>query len=312
MDHQAHGLDLSHPVYTHPRRAQFQLHETESPPHYAGHTSPLYPNGAGETYRLTKFENEKPSTPNPTLVSHEGFFTDIPGFENLAEGHSAKALGSLSLARQGRWFYWGYSIDPERMTQPAKDTFVNVLYWMNLQRDSETVTYVTDTRKNFEVFTWLGRDRDEPYLRGVQEHLPGSLVPELREVYVPSFEGADAFVAKYLPYLFAGKPGMPTDKKYGPLFAADADAMALKTPNNDRASLERWVALADGDACEDREHALRCLERYVHAEIAPKSGTWTEWYAKQKARICFIDSTGFWWQVDPTVRTREARAARAR
>ena len=38
----------------------------------------------------------------------------------------------------------------------------------------------------------------------------------------PTFAGAEAFVAKYLPYLYAGKKGMPTGKKYGALFDLDA------------------------------------------------------------------------------------------
>jgi hypothetical protein len=47
----------------------------------------------------------------------------------------------------------------------------------------------------------------------------------------------------------------------------------------------------------------------VHAEIAPTDGDWTAWYAAQKDRIVFIESTGFWWQLDPRVLEREAAAA---
>ena len=83
-----------------------------------------------------------------TLVSHEGFFTDIPGFENLAEGQSGKMLGSLSLARQGRAFYWGYSIDPERLTAPAEDTLENVIHYTYRQRHAQTVPYVCTTRRS--------------------------------------------------------------------------------------------------------------------------------------------------------------------
>lgn len=313
-----HGLALSHPIFVHPNRADFEWSEEARPAHYVGHSSPLYPDGAPDPYRLAKFEHDRPSVANPTLVSHEGFFTDIPGLENLAEGRSAKALGSLSLARQGRWFYWGYSIDPTRMTDAAKDTLVNVLYYMSLQRDSQTVDFVTKTRAIFRVYTWLGRSGAQPYMRGVEEHLPGSLVPELRSDYTASFEGADAFVAKYLDYLYTGKPGMAKDQKYGWLFAADHDAMALGTPNHVRSSLERWVALAEegtggesGEAAQDRaeqrERARRCLARYVHPSIAPKGETWATWYARERSRLCFIDSTGFWWQADPRVLEREAR-----
>jgi len=305
MDHLGHGLALQHPVFNHPRKPEFEWIEQKRLAQYEGHTSPLHPKGVADTYKLAKFENNKPKGWNPTLVSHEGFFTDIPGFENLAEGNSAKALGSLSLSCQGRHFYWGYSADPALMTPGAKDTLVNVIYYMHTKRDSQTVPFVCITRKKFEVFTWLGRSRDNPYKRGVEEHFPGSLMPKARETYTPTFEGADAWVAKYMPYLYAGKPDMTKDKKYGWLFDIDQDALALGTPNNQRKSLERWLALRKNGSDDDKARALRCLTRYVHPTIAPKDGDWATWYKTYKDKICFIDSTGFWWQLDPRVLERQ-------
>lgn len=301
MDHLGHGLALQHPVFNHPNKPAFEWIQEDRPKHYKGFRSPLYPRGVGKTYRLTAFEIDKPKGWNPTLVSHEGFFTDVPGFESLAEGHSAKALGSLSLARQGRYFYWGYSIDPARMTPAAKDCLVNVLYYMHDKRGSKTVPFVCITREKFRVFTWLGRDYAKPYRRGVEEHFPGSLVPALRKEYEPTFEGASAWVEKNLPYVFAGKSGMTKDKRYGWLFDIDRDAQALRTPNNSRKSLERWMHLAQKGEGEERARARRCLARYVHPSIAPKDEDWTTWYRRYKARICFVDSTGFWWQLDPTL-----------
>lgn len=310
MDHLGHGLALEHAVFRHPVAARFDSVEKVRPKHYEGFVSPLYPKGVPAKYELVKFETEKPAGWNPTIVSHEGFFTDVPGFENLAEGNSAKALGSLALARQGRYFYWGYSVDPERMTKGAQASLVNALYYMHSVRDSRTVPFVVKTRAIFRVYTWLGRDRDRPYLRGVQEHFPGSLTARARQDYTPTFEGADAWVAENLPYVFAGKEGMPKDAKYGHLFDVDEDAKALRTPNRSRASLERWIALADEGKGEDAARARRCLTRYVHPEIYPASGTWSDWYAKQKHRICFVDSTGFWWQPDPRAVARESRRPR--
>ena len=86
--------------------------------------------------------------------------------------------------------------------------------------------------------------------------------------------------------------------------------MHLGTPNNQRKSLERWLALADSGNEADKASALRCLARYVHPSIAPKNGDWAAWYKTHKHRICFIDSTGFWWQLDPTVLEREVASAR--
>ena len=299
MDHLGHGLALQHSIFNTPHASEFEYLEQDRPKHYEGMTSPLWPEGVPARYRLAKFEKDKPKGWNPTLVSHEGFFTDVPGFENLAEGNSAKMLGSLALARQGRWFYWGYSIDPQEMTTGAADTLVNVLYYMHGKRDSRTVPFVCKTRKRLRVLSFLAEDKG--YKRGVQEHLPGSLTPEWRETYTPTFPGAKAWVAKYLPYVFSGKSEKHRGKRYKTVFEVDRDAMALGTPNNDAASLAKWILLVAKDADpEKRARALRCLRRYVHPSLAPKDGQgWGQWHAEFGAHLVFVDSTGFWWQLDP-------------
>jgi hypothetical protein len=311
MDHQGHGLALDHPIFRTPNPVTFPGVETPRQKCHEGQTSVLYPHGVGATFTLVAFEKDAPKDDwNPTLVNHEGFFTDVPGFENLAEGHSEKCLGSLSLARQGKWFYWGYSIDPDRMTEPAQATLVNVLHYMRGKRGARTVEFVNVTRQLFQVYIDL--EKESSYRRGIEEHLPGQLVPATRDTYTDRTPaGAAAWLAKYGPFLFTGKGPQHKSERYKQMFEIDADAMALGTPNHLRSSLEKWLALAAGSAGEDRDRALRCLQRYVHPETAPQDGDWAAWYGRQKDRIVFIESTGFWWQVDPRVLEREdaARAA---
>jgi len=306
MDHQGHGLALDHTIFRTPNAVSFKGVATPRQKNHEGATSVLYPNGVGETFTLVAFEHDAPKDDwNPTLVNHEGFFTDVPGFENLAEGHSAKCLGSLSLARQGKWFYWGYSTDPERLTDPAKATLVNVLHYMRGKRHARTVEFVNVTRQIFTVY--LDLNKESGYLRGVNEHMPNQLVPQWRETYTDRTPaGAAAWLAKHQPYLFTGKGPQHKSERYKQLFEVDADAMALGTPNHLRDSLRKWIELAPVDN-EDGERARRCLQRYVHAEVAPADGDWPKWYAAQKDRIVFIESTGFWWQVDPRVLENEAR-----
>lgn len=319
MDHQAHGLDLNHAIFTTPNKVTFEYHELPREKQYlAEATSVLYPRGMGETLRLCDFEIDKPKDDwNPILVNHEGFFTDVPGLENLAEGHSGKCLGSVSLVRQGRWFYWGYSIDPERMTAPAKDTLVNVLHYMRSKRDSVTVPFVCVTRQIFTVYLDLYHESGNRYLRGIEEHMPNQLTEEWEKDYTDRTpEGYRKWLDRYLPYVFSGKGPQHKHKteRYKQLYEVDKEAMALKTPNKERRSLERWLALvaaADGDA-EDRARAMRCLMRYVHQDITPQDGDWATWYAKYRERIVFIESTGFWWQVDPRLLEKERAALQTR
>ena len=301
MDHQAHGLDLNHQIFQKPNRVTFDWVEQERPKHYEGETSPLWPKGVPETYRLAQFERNKPDGSNPTIVCHEGFFTDVPGFESLAEGNSAKMLGSLSLARQGRYFYWGYSVDPAEMTDGAQGTLINVLHYMRGRRGEVTTPFVCKTRKILWVYTVLGKETG--YKRGVEEHFPNQLTEAWKASYTPTFEGAAAWVAENLPYVFSGKGPQHENQRYKNIFEVDADAKLLGTPNNQRASLEKWLALADQKDADAQQSDLakRCLQRYVHSSLYPEQGTsWTDWYAQHRDRLVFVDSAGFWWMLDPT------------
>ena len=301
MDHLGHGLALHHPIFQTPNQVTFEWVDMPRSKDPGVDSSPLWPHGTPDTFPHAKFEIDKPDGWNPIIVSHEGFFTDVPGFENLAEGHAEKMLGSLSLARQGRWFYWGSSIDPARMTDGAKDTLVNVLHYMRTKRDDETVPFVCVTRRILWVYTVLGKETG--YKRGVEEHFPNQLTPATRATYTPTFEGATAWVAENLDYVFSGKSDEHKDARYKQRFELDVDAKALGTPNHRAASLARWIELVsqpDVDA-EQRARAERCLARYVHPSIAKPAGAdWRAWHRDFAERIVFVDSAGVWWMLDPT------------
>ena len=304
MNHQGHGLALEHPVFTTPNAVAFEVSETrDRGRNQEGYTSPLYPDGMGATYDVVDFEVSKPETPNPTLVSHEGFFTDVPGFENLAEGQSAKMLGSLSLARQGRYFYWGYSVDPERLTDPAEDALENVVRYMAPRRGERTTPYVCETRKGLWVY--LALNRESGYLRGIEEHFLGCVKEASRQDYVATPEGLEAWLDANLAYVFSGKDESHRGQRYDTIFEVDFDAKRLGTPNGERASLERWLAMASADGAEEREVGRRLLGRYVDPVIAPEN--WSDpagWYAAWRDRIVFVESAGFWWLEDPTLPAR--------
>jgi hypothetical protein len=299
MNHQGHGLPLQHAIYSTPNAVRFPASPMERPEHNVGLTSPLYPDGMGETYDVVDFEVRAPGAPNPTIVSHEGFFTDVPGFENLAEGQSAKMLGSLSLARQGRYFYWGYSIDPDLLTDPAEDTLENVLRYMAKRRGEETVPFVCKTRRSLWIYLRL--NEESGYLRGIEEHFLGLVGAESRKDYVPTPDGLRTWLDENLPYVYAGKPGDEPDGRYGHRFHVDFEAKALGTPNAERASLERWCTLAvSGDETE-RARARTLLARYVHPDVAPASwDSAQEWYRKEALSCVFVESAGFWWMRDPS------------
>ena len=313
MNHQGHGLAYTHRVFNVPYPAAFEKTSAPRETHHEG-TSPLYPKGMGRTFELVKFEKDKPADGrfNPTLVSHEGFFVDIPGFENIAEGHAPKSLGSLSLARQGRYFYWGYSIDPALLTAGGRSTLINTLYYMYSKRNSITVEYVCETRRSLEVNLELYRQVG--YKQGYGEDMYGRVLKSSLQDYEASPAGLEKWLDENLQFVFSGKSekhkGSGKYEHYGTRFEIDNDAKSLQTPNSLRSSLEKWIELAATGSGERQQKAIRCLERYVHPSLAVHDGDWTSWYARQKNRIAFIESTGFWWQEDPVVLEREADTKR--
>jgi hypothetical protein len=298
MNHQGHGLALEHPVFNTPNTVHFDTTSATRSRQHEGYTSPLYPSGMGETFDVVDFEVDAPDGWNPTLVSHEGFFTDVPGFENIAEGFSGKMLGSLALARQGRYFYWGYSIDPARLTEPAQDTLENVVRYMATKRDARTTPFVCKTRK--VLWVYLALNRESGYLRGIEEHFLGCVKEASRADYVPTPAGLAAWLDANLAYVFSGKDESHRDARYGSVFEVDADARRLGTPNAERASLATWLALAASADAAQRAVGVRLLERYVHPDIAPDDwGAPAAWYAEWRDRIVFVESAGFWWLEEP-------------
>lgn len=298
MNHQGHGLALQHPIFNRPNKATFPTATAKRGRHQEGYTSPLYPEGMDETYEVVDFEIGPPDGWNPTLVSHEGFFTDVPGFENLAEGVSAKMLGSLSLARQGRYFYWGYSIDPDRLTEPAEATLVNVIHYMAGKRGHTTTPYQCKTRRTLWVY--LALNQESGYLRGIEEHFIGSVKEDSRLDYVPTPQGLENWLNENKDFLFSGKDASHRGERYKTIFEVDVEAKSLGTPNYKRESLEKWLEMASSEDEDARVIGRNLLERYVHPTIAPLN--WdspSDWYSPIKDRIVFVDSAGFWWMTPP-------------
>lgn len=297
-------MDLSHPIFNVPNKVAFEYEDEKQPPEYKDGTSILYPKGMGPVCKTAKFEKNFVYW-NPIIVNHEGYFTDIPGLESISEGRAEKCIGSLSLARQGRYFYWGYSIDPGRMTEPAKLTFLNTLHYMHEKRGSLTLTNICTPRREL----WIYRElcKGEGYKRGIEEHLPGSLLEECRKDYKPTLEGAEEWLKKNLDYVFSGKEAKHKGQRYSTMYEVDADARVLGTANFKRESLEAWMEWVKGADTEKSMAAKKCLQRYVHPDIFPKDGDWAAWYKTYKDRIVFIESTGFWWQEDPRILEKESR-----
>ena len=231
------------------------------------------------------------------LVNDNGTFADVRGLENISEGVCAKNLGSLAIARQGRYLFWGFTSDPSAMTEAGRKIFLNAVRHLYACRKDLTTPYLCKPRGNPVCYLDAARTLPGYRERGMK-HFVSSLHPDLLKGWKPTVETAQAWLAENLDYLYA-------DGESGPyqLYNVDQDAKKLRTPNHALKSLEAWIGLAG----EGNPQAKACLARYVDPKIRPADGDWKAWWARHKSRLIFVDTAGFRFVEDPRVLEREAR-----
>ena len=229
------------------------------------------------------------------LVNDNGTFGDVPGLESISEGICAKPLGSLAIARQGRYLFWGFTSDPSAMTEAGRRIFLNGVRYLYAQRGSLTTPYFCKPRGNLACYLEAARDIPGYQAQGMK-HFRNSLHPDLLKDWEPTLDSAQAWLSANLDYLYA-------DGESGPyqLFSVDGAAKALTTPNRDLGSLEAWIQLAQGKDAEKQGFAKACLARYVDPRLLPADGDWASWWRREKGRLVFVDTAGFRFVEDPRV-----------
>ena len=259
---------------------------------YLGKTSAYDPEPVGKTLSVLRIQTREPGKQRmcgTTLVNDNGTFADVPGLEVIAEGVAPKKLGSLAIARQGRFLYWGFTSDPSGMTEAGRTAFRNAVRHLHARRASRTTPCLSAPRGALGNYLDLAATVEGYEAQGLK-HFRGSLDPELLKDWEPTVASGRTWLAENLPYLV-------TDGVEGSyqVFRVDGNAKRLGTPNHKTESLEAWVRLSR----EGSPEAGACLARYVDPGIAPKDGDWAVWWARWKGRLVFVDTAGFRFVEDP-------------
>ena len=108
MDHLGHGLALQHAIFQTPNRVEFEWVDKQRPKHYQGATSPLWPDGVPDSYRLHGSGCE-------CSAADTGGSTDVPmlllaialsgGFLSRRRGERAAIVGPKGPRRNKFPFY---------------------------------------------------------------------------------------------------------------------------------------------------------------------------------------------------------------
>lgn len=243
----------------------------------------------------------KPSAPGdgtyPGVVVIEfGDFPDVPGLEVVSEGVSSTTLGSIAIGRQGRFLLWGFTADPEGMTETGRRMFLNAVRFLHERRGEAAAPFRCHGRKilGFRLDYVLECDREKNrWAADSKERFEGMIAPpEKEEMKKLPLGRYKEWLERHLPYVRWAGQGHEA-------FEVDGDALALGTPNDRVESLETWVRLAAKGTGSDRERALRCLDRYVDPALRPPDGDWAAWLASHRGRLRFSDTAGFLFLVWP-------------
>jgi hypothetical protein len=294
-------MSLDHPIFRTPEKAEFAFEEFPTPEEKLGQTSFHYPETVGKTLRVTPMQTHRPGKSimyGTVLVNDNGTFADVPGLEQISEGICSKELGSLAIARQGRYLFWGFTSDPSAMTEPARAAFRNAVHYLYACRNSRTTPYVCKPRGTLTRYLSQAA-RWEDYRPKAMKMFAKSLHPDLRKEWTTDIEAAKAWLAENRDYVYADG----TLERYQ-IFQVDDAARRLRTPNHRIESLQTWVRLARGEDPQKRADAEACLERYVDPAIRPPAGEWTQWWDAWKSRLVFVDTAGFRFVEDPRLEPR--------
>jgi hypothetical protein len=134
LDHSAHGLRETHPIFEGPLPVDITYDEIPTPEGYRS-----WPGGAelGPTMQTWRVQSrgfsDGPDASGervePGIVSTPEGFLDSPEAEIVSGGINMKGPRSVAIGRHGSLTLWGFSARPDRLTPSGRNAFVNTVAW---------------------------------------------------------------------------------------------------------------------------------------------------------------------------------------
>lgn len=267
------------------------------------------------------------------LVARPWGFEDSPDAEYISSGVCQKTLDAVALGRHGNFFHWGFAASPEFLTPEAQTVLANAISYISKYKgkgiiarkylDRRATKEYLKERKHYatkEAYTEslkAAKDFDAQMLatRKIAEEkkannkaLDPTETQSLHYTTAPIQSYAD-FLKRYQKDLF-DKFGEDEkayiayyDENYDYFYSEDAnyvitldeDVKSLGIPNTDPKLLEKCIQLLESN--QDVAKAKRILARYTLLNFTtPKE--WRSWYEKNKNKIFFTQTGGFYFMVD--------------
>lgn len=281
------------------------------------------------------------------LVARPWGFEDSPDAEYISSGVCQKTLDAVALGRHGNFFHWGFAASPEFLTTEAQTVLANAISYISkyngkgiiarkyLDRRAtkeylkerkhyatkEAYTESLKTAKDFDT-KMLATKKIAEEKKANDKELDPMETQSLQYTTAPIQTYAD-FLKRYQKELF-DKFGEDEkayiayyDKNYDYFYSEDAnyvitldeDVKSLGIPNTDQRLLEKCIQLLESN--QDVAKAKRILARYTLLNFTtPKE--WRLWYEKNKNKIFFTQTGGFYFMVDTHDKNEPANNYKAR
>ncbi|GMU82921.1 MAG: hypothetical protein AMXMBFR47_27920 [Planctomycetota bacterium] len=298
MDDAAHGMAPKHDIFNTPNKIDFTLEDRPTPPqyrHYVGGEK------LGETMKVRRVQTKRNSKGvDPGLVSEPSNFDSAPDAEIMSSGLNSKGPQSVAIGRHGNFLLWGFSADPDDLTDEGKLCLINcICYIHKFDRQAPLARKHKWTRGRAYAVAQTRYVKDESE-EGFKRSYPEALRREFgrdggkyREYYEKNMEFLNLTVEEFK---FPDASGAPVYTALAMRYWVDEDAMAWGISNRTIALLDRCVTALEKN--QDDEVARRLLARYTTQEFR-EAAEWRTWLDANRKRIFFSDIAGYKFLVAP-------------
>jgi hypothetical protein len=335
LDAYAHGMRISHDIFSTPNPVQLTITDQPTPPSYAH-----YPEGRDlpDTMPMWRVQTEGYTTDEGQfigIVSRDSGFLDSPDAEWISSGANSKGPNAVALGRHGNFFHWGFAVSPTYLTEEGKDVFVNALHYIarfdgqapiarkpsgTMMRKSldTSLESLTDAgyAKVVERYALLRKETDERNAATRKRIEAGVEVSDMERQMLnypgPKTPDRLAAATRYLGAATVEELGNDPKRvaayfrEVRPYFypqgwyqlVVDDDLRKLGVANHDLAMLDKAIELLDSK--ETAAVGRTLLQRYTE-ESFETAAEWNAWLDQNRSRLFFTEAGNYKWLVNTLV-----------
>jgi hypothetical protein len=335
LDAYAHSFRKEHPIFKGPFPVKMTIEQKPTPEdafHYAYYSDKPLPKSL-PMWRVQTKGYVTDEGFRIGMVSRPWGFEDSPDAESISSGVCAKTLDAVALGRHGNFFHWGFAASPEYMTPEAQSVLANAIVYISGFKDKGVIArkyqdrratkeYLKEvkylaTKEAYDSFAEMDvtfnqqmlaekkkaeekKARNEKLSEREEQSLSYETQPKqsfedfLKRNQKDLFDKFGTNTAAYLKYYDENKDYFyAEDAMY--VMTIDEDVKSLGIPNTDKRLLEKCITMLEKG--QDTEKAKRILDRYTLVDYKT-AGEWRSWYEKNKSRIFFTETGGYYFMVN--------------